>query len=174
MSETPKSSSNLRFYVLAALAVILGGYLVFDRVLPAGGDGLVAVRPSQGAARDQERQAFSPYLAAADTFDAVTERPLFRETRRRSAPTRFEQRPELPAISAQSQEPQSPPEFRVLGVAVDADGNGSALIATQNGAAQRVFPGESVEGWSIEAISANAVVVAQGESRWRLQVAPVR
>ena len=174
MSEAPKPKSNLRFYALAGVAVILGGYLVFDRVLPTGGGDLGAVRPSQSGAAAQDRRAFSPYLAPVETFEAITERPLFRQTRRPAPATIAQQRPDTPTVAALSQEPQRPPEFRVLGVAVDGQGNGSALIAAESGAAQRVFRGETIDGWSIEEISPDGVVVAQGEARWRLQVAPVR
>ena len=172
MSKSSSASQNRRTVILLAAAAALGVLVLADRFVfsPDAGVGAVRPAPVQSAAP----RSFEPYLDELSADAPALSRPLFAVDRRpdRRRPV-IETSPVQPAPVA-APEPAAPPDVRVLGIAVDAAGGGSALIAVRGAAAQRVYAGEDIDGWRIDAVTPEGVVLVRGQSRWRIPVAPVR
>ncbi|MCW5724709.1 MAG: hypothetical protein KIS81_07100 [Maricaulaceae bacterium] len=105
-----------------------------------------------------------PLLPAFDRFSAIDQRPLFSAARRppeRPAPV-------APVITAQARETGAP-AFQVTGV-VSGPGRPSAALIRQGADNRRLYAGETFEGWRIESVETDGVVVSRDGERWRLPV----
>lgn len=168
----PQAQSNARIYWLAGLAVALAAVFVADRfwLSAPSASAPVAVREDRPIAmRDAE-----PYLPTLTEDQPILARPLFSPDRRpeRTQTPRLIRTPQATPIAEPA--PTTPPEFSVVGLAVDGQGSASALIRPRGGALVRVYLGERVEGWRVVEIDAEGLVLERGDARWRIPVDPVR
>mgnify|MGYP000454069110 CR=1 FL=1 len=83
-------------------------------------------------------------------------RPLFRSTRR----------PE-PAVPVAETAPPAPPRlvgYRLAGI-VSMGARHMILLETPGGKSVQLYEGESVDGWTVETINTQTVILSQGETR---------
>lgn len=102
-----------------------------------------------------------PVMASLDTYQEISERPLFWSERR--------QVEELTVAGSDSAQTVMP--FVLLGV---VSGTRSKALLSKNGGKEvnRVAVGDVVEGWRIEAVNRLGVVLVSGNVRKELQVTP--
>lgn len=134
--------------VCIALASVI--YLELNREPPVG-DGVTVANPSS-AAEDAPPPpaAFSlPPLAA---YSVIVERPLFSTQRR--PPVKEEETPE--AIP--------PPRLILTGVLISGDGRLVLLRRVGSKTIIRASEGDEIEGWRIEIITADRVVLRYGDA----------
>lgn len=97
-------------------------------------------------------------LAAAETFAAVAERPLFNPDRK---PDPLPPPPEAakPAVTLGDLS-----QYRLLGVTGDKDTQ-RAVIQKSGGASQVLKPGDAFEGWTVDKIDAAGVAISGGDRK---------
>ncbi len=162
--EAPRQPAEARqdrrqVRLLALLALTLAALAVWQVASEAEEDPLLGiampVRPPQAA----EGAPAPPGIA--DT-DAMMERPLFSETRRRFVP--------IPPARAAAPPPAPPPPplaaaHKLIGLSV-ADGQVVALVQSGTGRAakvRRLRQGEALAGWTLVGSEARSVVFRRGE-----------
>ena len=137
-----------------------------DRTAAPGAD-----RPAAGEAMDARPvEAGGPFLAAYPQFAALDERPLFTPDRRppRAAPP--PERTDRPAPTPAPAQTR-PPDIIVTGVAAGPEGRGSALVQDR-GETVRLYVGDLIEGWRLEAVEPDAIVITREDERWRIPIGP--
>jgi hypothetical protein len=175
-AKTPTESKNWLPLLLGVTAV-LGGLLLWDRQSDDG------ARPPAVAAKRADKPAAQRHAAPSvdqsinplanlglDKLHATTRRPLFEKSRRPLeapaplSPLRVE--PAAPAASRSA----DPNALTLLGV-VASEGRTIALIKrNQTGQNVRVEVGDAVDGWTIERIEPQRVLLRQGDTRIALQL----
>ena len=106
-------------------------------------------------------QDFLPKLAQ---FNDVWGRPLFTPTREPAAIIATP-RTQSRATSASDQ----PPDITIVGVALGPT-NSAVLVREDRNTIKRYYTGESIQGWTIDKITAQNVTVSQDAERWQLPV----
>lgn len=155
---------NQRTLILIGVAIILAILVGIVRFGGSGSDVVSATRRDSPIRQVEIIQESGPFLSPIDDFDAIAERPLFRPDRR-PAPVIATPPPSRPAQSTQT---IGEPDFLIVGTASGPDG-WSATIRTDE-ATERVYVGDSVEGWRIDDISASRVRVSQSGEAWNVPV----
>jgi hypothetical protein len=173
------TDSASRLPLLLVLAVVLGGVLVWDQWSDWSADPEpvrgASAPPSAAAGTGEESrprpaagagQAAHPLasLALDDLRDTVR-RPLFERTRRPvEPPLRATPAPVVPApIGRPAADPNA---LSLLGVLKSDSGDAIALLRrNQSGQSMRLQEGETVDGWTIDVIEADAVILRQGDTR---------
>lgn len=167
---------NRRQLLLFALAGVLAALFVLDRFV------LSAPRPIPAGPREPSTRPVSvpapagmtraePYLEPLSHYEEAIERPLFSPDRRPPAePGAFV----APAPASEpARAPVPPPDLDVLGLAVDREAGGSALVRLR-GQIRRVYPGEEIEGWRIARIDRDGLTLERDEESWRFPLTPVQ
>lgn len=129
------------------------------------------VNPTQGPPELPVVTPLQPFrLAPSASYEEIDSRPLFIMARRPEPPI-----PEEPA------EPEKPPatgpekKFVLLGVAISPNVTTVLLRPEEpNAKTRRVKLGETVEGWLLEKVSPNQVVLRQGQTTRELNLARQR
>jgi len=156
----PRGHSVSRRYplFLALLCAILAVVLVVeltteDEVADVGKAPPVKLRPGEPAQEDETQYGF--VMPAQHTYAEVSERPLFLRSRR-PLPPELETSEEPPAQTSRA-------AFVLSGVIL-TDTQRMALLQTQSSPKiARVEEGQEYEGWTVEAIHPNRVVMRRGE-----------
>lgn len=187
MEQVKRSTeSPNRLPLLLGLAVALGGVLLWDqwsdwsaKTAPRPGgsapkaiaadqaDAGVAASPSVGA-----DQAAHPLASLAlDQLHDTVGRPLFERTRRPLEPPQTRAAP-APALPAPIPRPAADPNaLTLLGVLINDGGHAIALLQRNStGQSVRLQEGDTVDGWTIERIEAEEVVLKQGDTNIALQL----
>ena len=169
---------NMRLLLLTGVAVILGGVVLLDPfgADPAGSDAAPETRPGATAntatrsAPDPAApvEAAGPFLPGFERYRVIEQRPLFAADRRPPRQDRPVTREPEPRAEPQ---PSRPPDFLITGVVAGPEGRGAALIQYR-GESQRLQVGDRIEGWTLEAVEAGAVIVSRDDESWRLPVGP--
>ncbi|WBQ10928.1 hypothetical protein L2D01_03895 [Hyphomonadaceae bacterium ML37] len=107
-----------------------------------------------------------PFLPDFEAFDVIDQRPLFAASRR--PPPRTLQEPSMPAPVMRAQDDVRP-SFLISGVISGPDGL-TVVLVREGGESRRIYAGETFNGWRIDSVNADSVIVTQGNSRWRLPV----
>ncbi|MCH8490696.1 MAG: hypothetical protein LAT81_12310 [Oceanicaulis sp.] len=123
------------------------------------------------AARTETAQAIpsgeaGPFLPDFDAFAVIDERPLFTQTRR--PPPRRLTEPAAP-VQASHTDSEARPTFLISGVISGPDGLAVVLVR-EGGESRRIYAGETFNGWRIDSVNTDSVIVTRGNSRWRLPV----
>ena len=101
-------------------------------------------------------------------FAAITERPLFTETRRPRQPSSMSVqrevavKPKPDSIEAPSAPPRPPPGIQLKGVMANG-GARKALIEHGSGATKWMSEGETIEGWVLRRITSEQIALKRGE-----------
>jgi hypothetical protein len=158
----PRGHSVSRRYplFLALLCAILAVVLVVelttgdeDDIADVGATPPVKLRPGEPDQEDETQYGF--VMPAQHTYAEVSERPLFLRSRR-PLPPELETREETPAQTSRA-------AFVLSGVIL-TDTQRMALLQTQSSPKiARVEEGQEYEGWTVEAIHPNKVVMRRGE-----------
>ncbi len=136
--------------VCIALASVI--YLEFNHKPPIGDAITVATPSSSAEITPPAPAAFSlPPLAA---YSVIVERPLFSTQRRPPA-----EEVEAPKTA----KPTPPSRFILTGVLISADERLVLLRRVGSETIIRASEGDEIEGWRIEVIAANSVVLRQGD-----------
>ncbi|MGE3622851.1 MAG: type II secretion system protein N [Bdellovibrionales bacterium] len=138
---------------IAALMLLAGAIAV---LAVAGPD---LPRVPETPVKVPEIAATPVFPAAATASSEITERPLFRAGRRPAtvAPA------QVPA-PAEAMAPFAQGSFTLLGIAVSSAGR-TALVRPAAGKAVVLHEGDSLEGWRIEQIQKDGVILTSGENR---------
>jgi hypothetical protein len=147
--------------VVAALAATNWWVLQFDPApAPAGGRIMLA---SAGTipvtlSRPSEESALSE-------FDEIVRRPVFAASRR----------PFVPSAPTAVQPPARalpPPDVRVIGISINAGKKQALLRSAQQPRGRWIGEGESIDGWVLRNVRADAVVIASGQQSHELRLYP--
>ncbi|MAL11006.1 MAG: hypothetical protein CMF74_15245 [Maricaulis sp.] len=160
---------NRRMLILLGVAVSLGAiYAVIQ--LGGGNDTARPVPPpsAEGGVVRTPPIAYEegPFLPPLSSFPAIANRPLFRPDRRP---------PAQPVVDVPVNQPVTqpatdrPPDFVVVSVVTGPNGRGAASVRV-NGETRRVYAGDMVGNWRIDAIRHDGVQVSSGRERWALPV----
>ena len=136
------------------LAVCLAlGYVVYDAI----GRGPEQAKVSVGAVPEKIAplaRRIAPRAKPIKSYSETLRRPLFHASRK-PAPKLQAASPEAPAVKA--------PVVKLLGVVIGPEGR-SALIRTPKVAdLVEVFVGERIEGWRLESIETDRIVLKSGK-----------
>ena len=153
-----RHSTSRRYPVfLALLCAILAGVLVLQLTTGGGGDtadGPVAKRQPPESGQEVETQPRF-VMPPPETYSEVSERPLFLRSRR-PLPPEAETAEEAPVAMSRA--------VFVLSGVILTDTQRLALLQGQNSPKiARVEEGQDYEGWTVESIQANKVVMRRGQ-----------
>ncbi len=158
-------------WLLTILAVLVTALLVDQLILkpkakiqPAP----LAQSRAQPLAANTVNSASQPLLPDATQFSSISKRNLFSPSRKS-----IQQMPPVRNLpNAQSQPSQSsdaPPDFVITGIAIRPDG-GSALIKKGRNEVVRAFVGDEVDGWRVENLTTDYVIISKNGDRWQLPI----
>ncbi|UUX48627.1 hypothetical protein NUH88_14555 [Nisaea acidiphila] len=134
----------------------LSGLLLTAALLPWLPDGPDVLRPVEVADAALEPLPPVERVTPRSAYPETLARPLFRSTRR----------PE-PAAPVAEAAPPAPPRlvgYRLTGI-VSTGARHMILLETPGGKSVQLYEGESVDGWTVETITTETVVLSQGETR---------
>ncbi len=155
----PARSVSRRYLVfLALLCAILAVVLAVELTTGNGVEDIAAIPPAMPESRNAEQEAETQsgfVMPPQDTYAEVSERPLFLRSRR-PLPPELEVSDETPAETSKA-------AFILSGVVLTGTQR-MALIQTQSSPKiARVEEGQEYEGWTVEAIHPNSVVMRRGQ-----------
>ena len=154
---------NQRTLILVGVASVLAVVVVFDQIRRSSGDDVV--QPVRRQVDVEIAQESGPFLPDLGSFSVISSRPLFRADRRPpEAPVVETVTPVTPVTTD-----DRPPDFVIVGVVTGPDGRGAATVR-DGSETRRVYIGDSVQGWQIDRINPDGVVVVQGNDRWSLPI----
>lgn len=118
--------------------------------------------PVQSEAEEEERGFELPEL---DTYEQVTERPLFAESRR----------PEVvaPSVELPPDQPKSPLTLKLMGI-VFTPTTQTALLVDAKGKYKRVKLQETFDNWTLVELSPDWATLQQGEERQKLDLLKIK
>lgn len=163
---------NKRLAGLTAVAAVLAGYVAYEGlgVLPSDSGG---EQPAVGAAAPRGAGVKLNPLEGLDpeSFTAIVEQPLFNPTRQ----PRPVEAPPPPAVEQPMVEQPPPPpppapqgpgpdDYKLLGVSAGPDGRIAALRISASGQVVYLRQGESVDGWTVVAVSERSVDLGTAEN----------
>lgn len=151
------TGARLAMVVLSAAAAILATVLLAELRL-GGRLPLPSVEPHP-AADLPEIPSWEVPVPPMSKYAEIIERPLFTSDRRPPPPD------EQPVAETQQATPQTKPDLRLLGIVI-TEGKRQALL--QEGRDDKVVyaePGVTVQGWTVESIESEQVVLVLGEQR---------
>lgn len=162
---------NRRLVILLGVAVVLGGIYAVTQ-LGGSGNTVQAIAPGGASApagpvrTPAIAQEEGPFLPPLSSFQAIENRPLFRADRRRPAVV-VEQPVEQPVQTPATND--GPPDLVVVSVVTGPNGRSAATIR-QAGETRRVYSGDTIDGWRIDAIRPDGVEISRNRERWALPV----
>lgn len=102
-----------------------------------------------------------------DSLSATRDLPLF--TPSRSAPVVETTMEPPPAIEPETVAPEPvPPSLRLIGIVMAEAGRMALLADPGTGLVQRLAPGATVDGWTLEILDAKTVAFSRGDRQHRL------
>ena len=163
---------NKRLVGLAAVAALLGGYLVVENIGsfhgPAGDD---ASLPAGTAARSGTVKLNPLQALDPQSFTAIDERPLFnpsRQPRPAEQPVVVQQPPPEPPPVAEpppaAPQGPGPEDYKLLGIAIGPDGRIAAVRIASSGEVVYVRKGEAVENWSVIDVGDRSVAIGTADN----------
>jgi general secretion pathway protein N len=144
--------------LLSALCLAFGGVIYYELGM-AGGEAPTAPMPAVGGtAPPLPPQPASSALPPIESFAEVTRRPLFSPTR------------QPPPPEAVKDTQGNPNNFSLLGIVI-ADGGRVALIEYgRPPALARLKEGQTVEGWTLQSILPDRVVLQHGATEQEVKL----
>ncbi|MEE2565719.1 hypothetical protein [Hyphobacterium marinum] len=155
---------NRRTLILLGVAGVLAVVFVLDQVRRAGGNDIA--QPVRRTAEVEIAQETGPFLPDFSSFAAIAQRPLFRPDRR-PEPEPVVTIPDGPVTPIQSSD--NPPDFIVVGVVTGPEGRGAATVRDGT-ETRRVYAGDTVQGWRVDTINRDGIVVTRDGQRWSLPI----
>jgi hypothetical protein len=154
----PRSYSASRRYpvFLALLCAILAAALIVE--LTTGDEDIAEVPPAKPQPRKPEQEAETQpgfVMPPEDTYTEVSERPLFLQSRR-PLPPEMMTKEETPAEMSRA-------EFVLSGVILTGTLRMAFLQSQSSPKIARVEEGQEFEGWTVEAIHPNKVIMRRGQ-----------
>ena len=149
--------------VVAAIGLANWWVVTFD---PTGSPTVSAAPASLAPPPSAARQLDERPLA---DFAEIVGRPLFTATRRphvpaEPAPVRAEPTPAEPR--------RPPPNVRLIGVVIDAGKKRALLRTPEQPRGRWVEEGETIEGWQVRSVQADAAILAFGPGTHELRLYP--
>ena len=171
--------------LLLGLAVLLAGVVLWDRgsernAESAGASGATSSgkgQPAAGSSGEEtagpgsDSQASHPLagLTLGELRDTV-QRPLFEKKRRpvEPPPVRVSAAPVPPPVAARRADPNA---LSLLGVLL-SEGQGTIALVRRNqtGQSMRLQEGDTVDGWTVERIEPESIMLRQGDTKVALQL----
>jgi hypothetical protein len=116
------------------------------------------------AARPREERPLSD-------FAEIVGRPLFAATRRPYVPA---EAPAARAEPAPAEPSRPPPNVRLIGIVIDAGKRRALLRTPEQPRGRWVEEGETIEGWQVRQVQADAAILAFGTGTHELRLYPAR
>jgi hypothetical protein len=172
--------------LLLGLAVVLAGVVLWDRRADWTAAGVRApavalpdaarAAPAEpgldaGSGRAEDSQPLAG-LALSELHDTVA-RPLFERKRRPVEPPRPPAPVAAPAPAPPPPRPMADPNALTLLGVLMSEGQGAAIALVRRnhkGQNMRLQEGDTVDGWTIDRIEAEGVVLKQGDTKIALQL----
>lgn len=98
-------------------------------------------------------------------FEEIVRRPVFTASRRPVA---------VPEERAQTVAGLGSPDIRLAGIAIDTNAKRALLRTAQQPQARWVEQGESIEGWLLQVVREDAVIIASGQQAHELRLYPAQ
>jgi hypothetical protein len=95
-------------------------------------------------------------------FDEMVRRPLFTASRSPFVPTQS-----TPNLAG-------PPDIRLTGVAIDASKKRALLRSSQQPQGRWVEQGQSIDGWQLQSVRDDAVIITSGQQMHELRLYPAQ
>lgn len=154
--------------LIVANAVLIGA--IAGEMLLFGTSTRDAPKPVQEIAPSTESTPTpGPRRPTRKALASLERKPIFFEDREAPAPTEVAAAPETEGeeVAIPAEPPDAEPlEARLVGTMVDGDFR-LAVVET-GGAAQRLYPGDVVDGWRLTSVASHAVVFVNGEAQTEL------
>lgn len=150
-----RSNGGSRVFILLSICVGLS-YLIFRQAeggLPLP-DLSLAARPTLTVAAGSAPRD-PPRLEPLDAFSEVVERPVFFRTRRP---------PDPEADPPPQAEAASKADFVLSGLIISGKDRLALLRPVRSATVERVHEGEEIDGWLVQAVHADRVVLKRGET----------
>jgi hypothetical protein len=97
-------------------------------------------------------------------FEEIVRRPVFSASRSRFVPTE----------KTQTVAGLGSPDIRLAGIAIDTNAKRALLRTAQQPQARWVEQGESIDGWLLQVVSEDAVIIASGQQAHELRLYPTQ
>jgi hypothetical protein len=97
-------------------------------------------------------------------FDEIVRRPVFSASRSRFVPTE----------RARTVAGPGSPDIRLAGIAIDTNAKRALLQTAQQPQARWVEQGESIDGWLLQVVREDAVIIASGQQAHELRLYPAQ
>jgi hypothetical protein len=152
--------------VVAALALANWWVLTLEPSGSPAASGLPAnlTTTARAAARPLDERLLSD-------FAEIVARPLFTATRRPYVPTEPTPARAEPAAAEPN---RPPPNVRLIGVVIDAGKKRALLRTPEQPRGRWVEEGETIEGWQVRSVQADAAILAFGRGTHELRLYPAR
>jgi len=98
-------------------------------------------------------------------FEEIVRRPVFTATRKPFV---------APAEKAQTVAGPGSPDIRLAGIAIDTNAKRALLRTAQQPQARWVEQGESIDGWLLQVVREDAVIIASGQQAHELRLYPAQ
>lgn len=160
----PPKSSKAIMALLVVFCLMLAGVIALEWLHPPQLDTVVAPHTGTPVAVTPESVALEPSrMAPLTQYQEIVERPLFLEGRRPP-------QPEAPATVVQEQPVVEDKSFTLLGVLITPEATLALLKVDETGKVHRIKVGDPLEGWRLEAIAADSVVLRRDAQTKTLQL----
>lgn len=146
---------NLSTFLLVVICLVMGAMVAIEAANPPQLDRQPVTTPPEAVLPDnlESPPAGNFALPPLDAYSEIVERPLFISSRRP---------PEEPEVVEQKQPGEV--SFTLLGVAVTPERNLALLQIDGAGKVARMEVGEEVNGWQLEAVHADGIVLRKNET----------
>lgn len=150
-------AGQLATLVLGILCVISAGFIAYRLSYPPQLKPLPITPIKQASQGDSSAAKFKAFeLPPLTEYREIVERPLFSDTRRPA--------PDAPEVIAESEPETEEQKFTLIGVMVTPDLQIALVEADEQGKVARLKIGEKTNGWTLESVESNKVVLRKGES----------
>jgi general secretion pathway protein N len=143
--------------VLGALCVISAGFIAYRLLYPPQLKPLPLTPVKQVSQSDGSAAKFKAFeLPPLTEYSEIVERPLFSDSRRPA--------PDEPEVIAEPEPEVEEQELTLIGVMVTPNLQMALVEADEQGEVARLKIGETTNGWTLESVESNKVVLRKGES----------
>jgi general secretion pathway protein N len=147
-------------FLLLLLCLGLGGALYLEISQPPV-EALTNAHPVSPAAGQAVPHQSVFVMPPVGTYGEVTERPLFSETRR------------APAETAATPVDAPPSDFTLKGIIISTNERHALIEHGQPPSLERISEGQDLEGWTVESILVDRVVLTRADGRLELKAKDV-
>jgi hypothetical protein len=144
---------------LSMLSVVLAAIVAEELVAPPPAQEGRAQLSRSAVLPKQADQATAPFvLPPLESFSAITDRPLFTQSRR------------PPAIQASTASVGTAASFVLAGIIISHESREALIIHGKPPIMSHLQEGQAIDGWTVMAIDQDRVILGNGEARYELKL----